>query len=142
VANLLLARGAVRRRELAIRLAIGAGRVRIVRQLLTESVMLALIGAAAGTLFAQWSSRLLVGMLSSGSASVQLDLSINLRVLTFTILVATLTGLLFGLAPAWSATSLAPHSAMKAAGRGLTDGDARFDVSKMLVASQVALSLG
>jgi len=141
VANLLLARGAVRRRELAIRLAIGAGRVRLVRQLLTESLMLALIGAAAGALFAQWSSRLLVGMLSSGSAPVQLDLSINLRVLTFTMLVAILTGLLFGLAPAWSATRLAPHSAMKAAGRGLTDGTSRFTVSRMLVASQVALSL-
>jgi putative ABC transport system permease protein len=141
VANLLLARGTARGRELAIRLAIGAGRARLLRQLLTESLLLALMGAAVGVVFAQWSSRLLVGLLSSGSGSVWLDLSLNARVLGFTILIATGTGVLFGLVPAWSWTRLSPHTAMKAAGRGIAEGHSHLNLGKALVAAQVALSL-
>jgi predicted permease len=141
VANLLLARAAVRRRELAIRLAIGAGRLRLLRQMLTESLLLAGLGAVVGFAFAQWSSRLLVALLSSRSGAVWLDLSISGRMLGFTTLVATLTGILFGLAPAWSSTRLAPQGAMKETGRGIAEGHSRFNVGKVLVAAQVALSL-
>ena len=141
VANLLLARAAARRRELAIRLAIGAGRLRLLRQMLTESLLLAMFGAVAGIVFALWSSRLLVALLSSSWGAVWLDLSINGRVLGFTMLVAALTGILFGLAPAWSATRLAPLGAMKEAGRGIAEGHSRFNAGRALVAAQVALSL-
>ena len=141
VANLLLARASVRRRELAIRVAIGAGRMRLLQQILTESLLLSLSGAVIGVAFSQWGSRLLVGMLSSDSFPVQLDLAINVRVLAFTMLVATLSGILFGLAPAFSASRLAPDSALKVAGRGTAEGHSRFNAGKALVMAQVALSL-
>jgi predicted permease len=141
VANLLMARAAVRRHELSIRLAIGAGRIRLLRQMLTESLLLAVLGGAVGVVFALWSSRLLVALLSSSSRSVWLDLSINGRVLGFTMLLATLTGVLFGLAPAWTATRLAPQSAMRQAGRAIAEGHTRFNAGKVLVSAQVALSL-
>jgi putative ABC transport system permease protein len=117
VANLLLARGAARQREIAIRMALGSGRGRLVRQLLTESLVLSLTGGALGILFAQWSTRLLVGFLSSGWNKAYLDLSIDSRMLAFTAGVAILTGLLFGLAPAWRGTRVNPQSAMKANAR-------------------------
>ncbi len=140
VANLLLARSAARQREIAIRMALGSGRGRLIRQLLTESLVLSLTGAALGVLFAQWGTRLLVGFLSSGRNVVFLDLSIDGRVLLFTASVAVLTGLLFGLAPAWKGTRVNPQSAMKANGRGIIEGS-RFGLGKALVVLQVALSL-
>ena len=141
IANLLLARAAARQREFAIRLAVGAGRWRIVRQLLTESLLLSLTGAALGILFAQWASGLLVGFLSNGDRPVWLDLSIDYRVLGFTVAIAAGTAVLFGLAPAWRATRVAPQSALKSGGRGATGGDARHRLGKTLVVAQVALSL-
>lgn len=140
VANLLLARGTGRQREIAIRIALGSSRRRLIRQLLTESLTLSLAGAALGILFAQWGARLLVSYLSSGQNRVFLDLSIDARVLAFTIGVAILTGLLFGLAPAWRSTRVNPQSAMKANARGITEGG-RFRVGRMLLVAQVALSL-
>ncbi len=140
VANLLLARGAARQREMAIRMALGSGRGRLMRQLLTESLVLSLTGAALGVLFAQWGTRLLVGLLSSGWNKVYLDLSIDFRVLAFTAGVAILTGLLFGLAPAWRGTRVDPQSAMRANARGMIEG-AKFGLGKALVVMQVALSL-
>jgi len=140
VANLLLARGAARQREIAIRMALGSGRGRLVRQLLTESLVLSLTGGALGILFAQWSTRLLVGFLSSGWNKAYLDLSIDSRMLAFTAGVAILTGLLFGLAPAWRGTRVNPQSAMKANARGLIEGG-KFGLGKALVVVQVALSL-
>jgi predicted permease len=140
VANLLLARGAARQREIAIRMALGSGRWRLMRQLLTESMLLSLTGAALGILFAHWGVRLLVGFLSSGQNRVFLDLSIDSRVLAFTAGVAILTGLLFGLAPAWRGTRVDPQSAMKANARGTIEG-AKFGLGKALVVVQVALSL-
>jgi putative ABC transport system permease protein len=140
VANLLLARGAARQREIAIRMALGSGRWRLIRQLLTESLLLSLTGAALGILFAHWGARLLVGFLSLGQNKVFLDLSIDYRVLTFTGGVAILTGLLFGLAPAWKGTRVDPQSAMKANARGTIEG-AKFGIGKALVVLQVALSL-
>ncbi len=140
VANLLLARNAARQREIAIRMALGAGRGRLVRQLLTESLLLSLSGAALGILFAHWGARLLVGFLSTGHNRVFLDLSIDYRVLAFTAGVAILTGLLFGLAPAWRGTRVDPQSAMKANARGVIEGS-KFGLGKALVVVQVALSL-
>ena len=141
VANLLISRAAVRRKEIAIRMAIGAGRARLIRQLLTESLLLSSMGAALGVLFAQWASRMLVRFLSTSNSTVVLDLSIDGRVLAFTTAVAVVTGILFGLAPAWQGTRVDPHSAMKANARGVVESHARFGLGKMLVAAQVALSL-
>ncbi|HEX4470086.1 MAG TPA: FtsX-like permease family protein, partial [Gemmatimonadaceae bacterium] len=119
----------------------GAARGRLVRQLITESLLLSSFGAALGSAFAIWGSRGLVRLLSSGERSIALDLGIDSRVLVFTIVVATLTGLLFGLVPAWRAGRVDPQSAMKAQGRGVTEGHSRFRMGKALVAIQVALSL-
>ena len=141
VANLLISRASVRRKEIAIRMAIGAGRARLIRQLLTESLLLSSIGAVLGVLFAQWASRMLVRFLSTSNSTVVLDLSIDIRVLAFTTAVAVATGILFGLAPAWQGTRVDPHSAMKANARGVVESHARFGLGKMLVAAQVALSL-
>jgi putative ABC transport system permease protein len=140
VANLLLARGVARQREIAIRIALGSGRGRLIRQLLTESLVLSLTGAVLGILFAQWGTRLLVGLLSSGWNKAFLDLTIDSRVLAFTAGVAILTGLLFGLAPAWRGTRVNPQLAMKANARGAIEGG-RFGLGKALVVAQVALSL-
>jgi putative ABC transport system permease protein len=140
VANLLLARSAARQKEIAIRIALGSGRGRLMRQLLTESIVLSLAGAALGMLFAQWGARLLVGFLSLSDNTVFLDLSVDSRVLAFTTGVAILTALIFGLAPAWRGTAVNPQVAMKANARGVIEGS-KFGIGKALVVAQVALSL-
>ncbi|HEX4684699.1 MAG TPA: ABC transporter permease [Gemmatimonadaceae bacterium] len=141
VANLLLARATARQREIAVRLALGAGRGRIARQLVTESLLLATLGASCGVAFAAWGSRLLVGLLSRGDDVLSLDLAVDRRVLLFTIAITTVTGLLFGVVPAWRSGRVDPQSAMKAQGRGLAQGFHRFTMGKALVIAQVALSL-
>jgi putative ABC transport system permease protein len=141
VANLLLARAAMRQKEIAIRMAIGAGRARLIRQLLTESLLLSFAGAGLGILFAQWGERLLVRLLSTTNNTVLLDLTIDGRVLGFTIAIAMLTGVLFGMAPAWKGTRVDPQAAMKANGRGIVDSQTRLGLGKSLVAVQVALSM-
>ena len=141
VANLLLARAAARDREVAIRLAIGAARRRLVRQLFTESALLALLGAFAGLLVARWGTHALAAMISTDANPVALDLTLNPRVLGFTILVAGITAAIFGLAPAWRGTRVSPNAAMKAGGRGVAEGHRRFTLGKSLVVAQVALSL-
>ncbi len=140
VANLLLARSAARQKEIAIRMALGSGRGRLLRQLLTESLVLSLAGAALGMLFARWGAHLLVGLLSSSENHVFLDLGIDSRVLAFTIGVSILTALIFGFAPAWRGTALNPQSALKANARGVIEGS-KFGLGKALVVAQVALSL-
>ena len=141
IANLLLARASARQREISVRMAIGAARVRVIRQLLTESLLLSILGSAGGLLFAIWGSSGLVRLLSRTGNELQLDVAPDLRVLAFTIGVAVLTGLLFGLAPALRATSVAPNNVLKEHARGMVAGTSRFNLGKALVTGQVALSL-
>jgi putative ABC transport system permease protein len=138
VASLLLARASARRRELAIRLAIGAGRGRIVRQLLVESATLSLIGAAAGIALATLGGNVLVHIISTGPAAMVFDLTPNWHVVAFTTLVAVATTLLFGLAPAIQSTAAGPAPALKDDAR---TGASRSRLLPALVTAQLALSL-
>jgi putative ABC transport system permease protein len=140
IANLLLARAASRRHEMSIRVALGASRLRLVRQLLAESLLLSVIGAALGVLVAQWSGRFLVRQLSSQRNVVFLDLALDWQVLLFTAAVAVATALLFGTAPAFAASRAEPVEALKSQGRGSAGHDRRV-ISNPLVVVQVALSL-
>ena len=139
IANLLLARAAARQREISIRMAIGAARRRVMRQLMSESLLLSILGAVGGLLFAVWGSRLLVRFLSTTGNELQLDTAPDLRVLAFTMGVAILTGLLFGLAPALRGTRVSPNNALKEHARGMVG--SRFSLGRALVTGQVALSL-
>ena len=141
LANLLLARSTARQREIAVRLAIGASRPRIVGQLLIESVLLAAIGTALGMVVARALTDVLVAQLAAGVGALFLDLSWNASVFIFTAGVATAACLLFGLAPAMRATALSPVTALRSGGRGISDVTGRFGLRKALVVAQVALSL-
>ncbi len=140
IANLLLSRAASRQKEIAVRLAIGASRGRLVRQLLTESVLLSVLGGALGLLFAQWGVGFLLTVLSYGRTAVSFELEPDVRTLGFTFGVSLLTGILCGLAPALRATRVDLNPVLKGTGskesRPLPHG-----LAKSLVVSQVALSL-
>jgi len=139
VANLQLARSAARRREIAVRTALGARGGRIVRQLLTEGVLLALIGGAAGLLLAVWGTKLLTAMLPKDLLPSVAQITVDFRVLAFTFLAAIATGLLFGMAPALQARKIDVNKALKEnAGKG---GTARGRLRSALVVAEVALSL-
>jgi predicted permease len=144
VANLMLARGASRQREFAIRCALGARRWRIARQLITESLLLAAIGGICGLFVASWTSSLLVGILPGDLRYIPFrpltGVAIDGRVMAFTWLLSCLTGILFGLAPALSVSNTDVSGALKESNRGNTRG-AGSRLRYMLVAAEVALAL-
>jgi predicted permease len=140
IANLLLARAAARQKEIAVRLAMGASRFRIMRQLLTESVLLAGLGGALGVLFAYWGKDMLLALRPWGGSPLALDLTLDPRVLGFTAAVCLLTGMLFGFAPALRATRVDLTPALKE-NAGSMSGGSRPLLSKALIVAQVAMSL-
>jgi putative ABC transport system permease protein len=140
IANLLLARANGRRHELCVRVALGASRWRIARQLLAESALLSVAGAALGLLFARWGARLLVTELSLYGSRITLDVGLDWRVLGFTATVAIATALLFGTVPALRSTHVQPNEAIKEQGRSIV-GESRLGLGSLLVIGQVALSL-
>ena len=140
IANLLLARSTTRTRELAVRQALGAGRTRIIRQLLTESLLLALVGGALGVALASVANHLLLHMVSGGLDTIPLDVSINTRLLLFTLAVTIATALIFGTIPAFRSTRLQLTDTLKA-GRSSQGTGGKNPLARALVVSQVSLSL-
>ncbi len=141
VANLLLARAAVRQRELAIRASLGAGRLRLMSQLLTESVVLAVSGGVLGLGLAFWLVRLLHTLVPEFLLAGFAEIAIDWRVLGFSLALSILTGLVFGVAPAWRASRLNLHDVLKESGRSAATGRSHARFRSVLVASEVALSL-
>lgn len=141
LANLMLARSSARQREMALRLTLGASRARLVRQLLTESLLLASLGAASGAVLAGIVSRALVAFLSTPQDPIFLDLPLDWRVLAFVTALACITCILFGLTPAIKASRTEPGVVLKASGRGLSAAGESVLLRRVLVVSQVALSL-
>ena len=140
LANLMLARAGAREPQITIRLALGASRSRLIRELLSESVLLAVVGSIGGLFLAFAVSRMLVAFISTSDNQIFLDLGMDWRILSFTIGLAVLTTVLFGLAPAVRATRAEPATLLQSGSRGMTGSRERFGLRRILVVSQVALS--
>jgi predicted permease len=140
VANLLLARAGARQREIALRLALGVSRRRLIQQLLVESVILSSVGGLLGLVFAQWGRDFLLRMVSTTGAPVPLHGGLDSRVLAFTVAVCAVTGVLFGLVPAWRSACIEMTSALRNA-QSSVGWAGRTPMSQLLVVGQVALSL-
>jgi predicted permease len=141
LANLMLARMTSRDREVAVRLALGASRIRLLRQFLTESLLLAAIGAIAAVGIAQVLTRVLIWALTTQDGGPILSLTIDWRILLFAALVAVATCVIFGVAPALRVSRVEPAEAMRAGGRSMTGGRARFATQRLMVVTQIAVSL-
>lgn len=141
IANLLLAKGSARGKEMGIRVALGAGRGRILTQLLTESLLLSVLGGALGLVLSIFGTRLLWSVRPPGLGAQVLDLSMDVRVLVFTIVVSVFTGLLFGLFPALKASTPDVQGSLKAESRGGSSGSTRSVLQQVLVVSEVALAV-
>jgi predicted permease len=141
VANLLLARATTRQKEIAVRMALGASRSRLICQLMTESLLLAIIGGALGVILAWWGSNYLVAFMATGRRPILLSISPDTGMLLFTTAVSLLTGILFGIAPAFRSARTDLTPALKAAARTTQSRRVRRSVGKVLVVSQVAVSL-
>ncbi len=140
IAGLLLARGAARRRDLAIRRAIGARRGRIILQLFAESAIVAVAGAAAGLILGTWLTELLIALLPVGNSEFSLSSTPDLRVLAFTMAVTVVTAILFGLVPAWQNSQVAPAATLRDESGSIAGGRTHVRFRKSFVAMQVALS--
>jgi predicted permease len=140
IANLLLARATTRQREIAVRRAIGAGRGRLFRQMLTESLLIAILGGALGILLASWASHALLAMVSTGPELLPLNVTPDARVLAFAFFISIMTAVLFGTAPALRVTKVDLTPALKE-GRAVAPAGGRSGLGKALIVSQVALSL-
>ena len=141
VATLLLGRATARKKEISVRLAIGASRGRLIRQLLTESVLMAVLGGALGILFASWGTRALVALMSGGGSPMVLDASADLKVLLFTLAASLFTGIVFGLAPAFRITRVELASVMKDSATSISGARDKHSLGKSLIVAQVAASL-
>ncbi len=140
IANLLLARAAARQKEISVRLAMGANRLRLGTQLMTESLVLAFLGGGLGVAMAGWASQALLQVASETPQAIPLDVHVDLRVLAFTAALSILTGILFGLAPAFRAARFDVASTLKENSRGVLGGG-KMSLGKILVVAQIAISL-
>src|SRR6266478_1428459 len=140
IANLMLARATARQREIAIRMAVGATRWRLICQLLSESLVLSILGGVLGLVIAQWATHLLLMMVSNGPQPVPIDVTLDFWVLAFTSIIAIVTALIFGIAPAFRATNVECGLELKE-GKGSVPAQGRSALARALLVTQVALSL-